>query len=53
MADSVEKVGVSTGPIFSAPSVRFSNADAGGLIIPSDYTWGFFNSIGQKQTFAL
>jgi hypothetical protein len=32
-ADSVEKVGRSTRPIFSAPWVRFSDADAGGGLI--------------------
>jgi hypothetical protein len=33
MANSVEKVGVLTRPIFLAPWVRFSDSDAGGLII--------------------
>src|ERR1700722_17191972 len=31
LVDSVEKIGLSTRPIFSAPWMRFSNADAGGL----------------------
>jgi len=33
MVDSVEKVGVLTRPNFFAPWVRFSDSDAGGLII--------------------
>jgi hypothetical protein len=33
LTDSVEKVRVSTRPNFSAPSARFSDADAGGVII--------------------